>query len=200
VETAATTSEVSHVAAKLTNLGTPRRVCTAKMFDLRQNLRRDVRIAALSFLLVGVAWIAVSCGGGQEDSEDEWVEEFAAVQDAVNQAGFGIAQPMVDAQSCTTQEACLEAGDTLAAGFKTYNPTLQEQIDVLQGLTPPARAVDLQSLYIEQLQLRIQAGELIIEGWESGDDSTLDDGFERFRQSQAKFGEILDELQSLQDE
>ncbi len=156
---------------------------------------RAAYVVTVAFLSAAV----FSCGGS-EGEEDEYALRLGDVIDTVNQAGFGIAQPILDVQSCTGEQACLDGGDTLAAEFKTYNRILREQVDILNSVDAPYQYADLHSLYTEQLQLRIEAGEMIIEGWESLDDALLNDGFERFRDSQAKFSEILDELQSLQSD
>ena len=152
---------------------------------------------SVGFAIVGsIAATLLACSGANT-GEGEYALRLGEVIDTVNGAGFGISQPFLDAQSCTTEVECAVAADSLVAEFKKYNPILREQIRVLEGLDAPAKYTRFQSLYIEQLGLRIEAGELIIDGWESFNETLLNDGFEKFRQSQAKFGQILDELESI---
>jgi hypothetical protein len=49
------------------------------------------------------------------------------------------------------------------------------------------------------MALAVEAGELIIDGWQSLDDALLEQGVPKLRESQAKLRDILDELQALQE-
>jgi hypothetical protein len=153
-------------------------------------------IVALIFVISLITALLRTSGS---DEETEYGLSLAEVMDTVNQAGFGVADGFVAVQSCSTDQACINAGDLLASEYREYIPILNAQIRKLESLEPPSDYRGLHAAYVEQLKLRVEAGQLIIDGWESPDDVLLEQGFAKFRDSQAKLGDILDELQALED-
>ena len=150
-------------------------------------------------LLFAIGLASALLSGSDSDSEADYGLAFGEVIDAVNQNGFGVADGLVAVQSCSTDEECLDAGDLLASEYAEYIPILDAQISKLESLDPPADYQGLHAAYVDQLKLRVEAGELITDGWESLDDALLEQGFTKFSESQAKLGDILDELRALQE-
>ena len=150
-------------------------------------------------LLLAIGLVSALLTGSDSDSEADYGLALGEVMNTVNQNGFGVADGFVAAQSCSTDEECLEAGDLLVGEYSGYIPILEAQISKLESLEPPADYQGLQAAYVEQLKLRVEAGELIIDGWESFDDALLEQGLTKFRESQAKLGDMLDELQAVQE-
>jgi hypothetical protein len=154
-------------------------------------------------LVLDLGEASATCGDGEGAvpvSRTEYSLRLGQVMDAVNQAGFGVADGFVAVSSCSSDEDCTDAGDLLVREYKLYIPVLEAEVDKLEGLEPPESYEGLHNAYLEQLRLRIEAGEMIIEGWESFDDALLERGFAKFREAQAKMSDILDELQLLMDE
>jgi hypothetical protein len=158
-----------------------------------------MRCALLGSVALAASSLAITCGSSGS-SDEEYADQLAEVQGAVAEAGFEVAQPFIDVSSCSTDEECVEAGDSLVAGLKSYNPTIESQISALESFEVPDEFTEFHDLYVEQLRLRVEAGDMIIEGWETADDDLLNDGFTRWQEAQAKLSEIVDELQSLQDQ
>jgi hypothetical protein len=98
-----------------------------------------------------------------------------------------------------TDEECVAAGDSLSREYATYIPVLEAQISELENMEVPEDYEGLHAAYLEQLRLRVESGELFIEGWETLDDELIERSFEKFRESQAKLADMLDEMEALEE-
>jgi len=168
----------------------------ALLLAYNQPVERDTAMTAQRFVVVGLAVILFGCTT-TGSSKAKYGVELGEVIDTVNTAGFGIAEAFVDVSSCSTDDECIDAGDSLVREYTAYIPILEEHIRTLEGMEVPEDYQGFHTAYVEQLKLRVEAGEMIIEGWESFDDALLDRGFQKFRESQAKMGDIVDELEPL---
>ncbi len=162
-------------------------------------IRIPLRAAPFAMILPVLAAAVSACGGDGNDEVD-FSLAFGEVQANVNQAGFGVANALADVSSCTTDEECVDAGDSLAREYRAYVPVLDAQISALEGMDVPEDCQGLHAAYLEQMKLRVEAGDLYIEGWESFDDALLERSFQKFQESQAKLGDLLDELEALEAE
>ena len=155
----------------------------------------------LPVLLFAIAVTAVACtdGGGSSPDDDlvSYELAFLEVQEAVGEAGFGIAFGLVEFEACVTDEECGDAILLVADEYVSYVAVLEEQIGVLNGLDPPASFRSLHDNYSEQLALRKDAGELWIDGADTLDVDKLTLSQEKFSESQALLPDILDDLQEL---
>ena len=150
-------------------------------------------------LIFAIGIVSALLSGSDSDSEADYSLAFLEATDAVNQAGFGVADAFVAYDTCSTDEECVDALELLTSEYAVYIPILKAQISTLERLEPPTDFQGLQATYVEQLKLRVEAGELIIDGWESLDAALLEQGFTKFREAQTKVGDLLDELQALQE-
>ena len=73
--------------------------------------------------------------GGSEEAD--FTLAFGEVQANVNQAGFGVADALVDVSTCVTDEECVGAGDSLALEYGAYVPILDAQISALEDMDVP---------------------------------------------------------------
>ena len=154
-------------------------------------MRSTVKLGAAILCAVALA----ACTNDEDDSQ--YYLAMGEVVAAVNHAGLGVADGFAALSSCVTANQCAAATDMIVRELRLYIPVLEAQIQKLEELEPPAAAQGFQSAYLEGLRLRVEGGNLIVRGWESSDEVLLTLGVERFQESQAKLGDIIDELRAL---
>ncbi len=154
-------------------------------------------IAAI-LLALGIVFGFAGCVGDDGNDETDFLLAFGEVQANVNQAGFGLADALVDVGACVTDEECADTEGSVAREYRAYIPILDAQISALKGMDVPEDFQGLHAAYLEQMRLRVEAGELYIEGWDSLDDALLQRSFQKFQESQAKLADLLDELEAIE--
>jgi len=162
-------------------------------------MRSIITGVAAVFGVLSILAFLTACRNGEDNSQ--YILAFGEVAHTVNQSGYDLADSFLLLSSCVTDEQCAEATDGLVRELERYIPVIETQIQKLEQLEPLDDWQGLQSTYLEQLRLRVDGGKMIIDGWESADEALVAQGFERFQESQAKLGEILDELKvALEDQ
>jgi hypothetical protein len=163
-------------------------------------------------LVFAMAITMAGCGGGGDStaeptegtpsaSEDDGLLSyqlaFIEVQEAVGEAGFGVAEGLLEFEACVTDEECGDAILLVADEYVPYVAILDDQIRVMNEINPPPTYRSLHENFIEQLGLRQEAGQLWIDGADTLDAAKLTLSQEKFRESQAVYLDILDDLQEL---
>lgn len=153
--------------------------------------------AVIVGVLVLASTVLAACENEQAASEAAYLEGLVEVIGTVNEAGLPFARAFLDASACETEEQCADAMTTLVAEARVYDPIVRRQVAILEDMEVPDAYTDYHRAYTEQLELRIDGGEMIIEGWESLDEDMVLRGIEKYYEAQAKLAEILDALEPL---
>ncbi len=159
--------------------------------------RRTTVLAALT-LGIFVLILATACTDNDAEFRD-YSGDFGRALSRINEAGIPVARAFVDSLSCTTGDECAEADRRLSTELRTYNLVLDDQLSNLDAMEVPAKMTRLHLLYTGAAEVRRDAGETIIRGWESGNSELMNAGLLEYQESTAKLGPILDELQRLQE-
>ena len=159
-----------------------------------------MKLTTLAVVILALGIVLVFAGCASEDGNDEtdFLLAFGEVQANVNQAGFGLADAFLDLDACVTDDECVDAGGSLAREYRAYVSILDTQISALNGMDVPEDFQGLHAAYLEQMRLRVDAGELYIEGWDFNDGALLERSFEKFAEAQAKQRDLLDELEAIE--
>ena len=156
------------------------------------------RITVLAALALGafVLTLAAACSDNDAELRDYW-RDLGPILSKINVAAIPVASAFVDSFRCTAGDECAEADRRLSTELRINNLVLDDQLSNLDAMKVPAEMTRLHLLYTDELVIRRDAGETIIQSLESGDAELFNAGLLEYQEGTAKLGEILDEFQRL---
>ena len=123
---------------------------------------------------------------GGLNSEEAWMMELLAVEQAFLQNEVEIAPALEAFLYCQTQKECDNALKTIPSALRPGQAKLAQLLVTLEQLEPPATFIfcsKYQSALHKSYRLRFEAYDLFIRGVEESDDNLLDEGLRAWNPS-----------------
>ncbi len=123
-------------------------------------------------------------------------DELLAILRDNNEANEPLAQALLSYYSCSTDVACAAAGDALVEELRRYRPALVDTIDRARTLGEPPNLAyeEFTRKYLAVSELRLEAVDDLVEGWETYDDPLFIEGGNKWTEAGEIYFEIVEQL------
>jgi hypothetical protein len=132
----------------------------------------------------------------EEDSLTAYEDELLAILHDNNEANEPLALALVSYYSCSTDVACVAAGDALVEELRRYRPALVDTIDRVRVLGEPPNLAyeEFTPKYLAMSELRLEAVDDLVEGWETYNDPLFIEGGNKWTEAGEIYFEIVEQL------
>ncbi len=158
-----------------------------------------LKAGLLTLVVLAIILVAGGCSSGEGDEPirvlAEYEDEFLPLIRDINEANEPMGIALLSYYSCSTDVACAAAGDALVEELRRYRPALVNTIDRTRALgEPPNLYEEFTPKYLAMSDLRLEAVDDLVEGWETHNDPLFIEGGNKWTEAGEIYFEIVEQL------